>query len=149
MSPEPPWRAVYRRQLSDDVAALLGDAIDRFEETLLPETEAEMAAECDRRAAALASEAAATRGFNSTGGDDGDAGDWAAFDARRRARTLTRRDRGEGYYVRVNEEPSLDFVPEDSVPAERKLRLGAGGKNAKTQKKLDVGGGIERAREEE
>ena len=148
-SPEPPWRAVYRRQLSDDVAALLGDAIDRFEETLLPETEAELAAECDRRAAALASEAAATRGFNSTGGDDGDAGDWAAFDARRRARTLTRRDRGEGYYVRVNEEPSLDFVPEDSVPAERKLRLGAGGKNAKTQKKLDVGGGIERAREEE
>ena len=51
--------------------------------------------------------------------------------------------------VRDGRRESLDFVPEDSIPAERKLRLGAGGKNAKTQKKLDVGGGIERAREEE
>ena len=147
-SPEPPWRAVYRRQLSDDVAALLGDAIDRFEETLLPETEAEVAAECvesrrwrgGRRRRAGSTPRGATTATPATGPRSTRGG------GRGRSRggiagreTLRPRERGA----------ELGFRAGGLIPAERKLRLGAGGKNAKTQKKLDVGGGIERAREEE
>ena len=130
-SPEPPWKAVYRRQLADEVARMLGEAVDAFEAGV-EATEAEVAAECDRRADDLDAEASKTRGYNESPAK-GDGGDWEAFAMHRRKRELLRRDPGEGYVETISLEPSLDFSA-----SERKLRLGVGGRDAKTQKALKM-----------
>ena len=95
-------------------------------------TEAEVAAECDRRVDDLDAEALKTRGYNESPAK-GDGGDWEAFAMHRRKRELLRRDPGEGYVATISLEPSLDFSA-----SERKLRLGVGGRDAKTQKALKM-----------
>jgi len=130
-SPEPPWKAVYRRQLADEVARMLGEAVDAFESGV-DATEAEVAAECDARVDALDAAASETRGYNESPAK-GDDGDWAAFAMHRRKRELLRRDPWEGYVETISLEPSLDFSA-----SEHKLRLGVGGRDAKTQRALKI-----------
>ena len=50
---EPEWKAAYVQELSEAVAAMLGDAVDDFEFNRVAAVDEEVKAECDRRADAV------------------------------------------------------------------------------------------------